>query len=337
MGDVYVNVKPSMILDAICYFEKGIYFSQKQWMTKEQIKIIEELNRINIGLVHECLSMSTVSLIISTFFNNENLDIYNLDDLSYVFENINLVDKVVRERTTNDFQKKDIYATLDWLSKEYAEIYIKNINLLKQNHFDLYWKKEIYPKVLDNIEKKKLALQKVNVRSIIDNICLLKNISKLSDINIYVSFMSCPTAFTLYNGYLDNILGTRLDNMLAHELMHGFASDELINQYRVFMESNDYLKGCYRYLSDDMKSGDEEELVMSAEYYLLYLNGTSKLDIYKYVKENYGYNLPLSIVLFELATNEKKMIIDYDSWLLNKFNRKEIPEITNDYIKDLLG
>ena len=97
-----INIKASMILDAICYLEKGIYFSEKQWMTKEQINIIEELNEINIGLVQECLSMSTISLIISAFYNNENLDRYDLDDLLYVFENINVVDKVVRKRITND-------------------------------------------------------------------------------------------------------------------------------------------------------------------------------------------------------------------------------------------
>ena len=332
-----INIKPSMILDAVCYFEKGIYFSQKQWMIKEQIIITEDLNRINTGLVNDCLSMSTVSLIISAFYNNENLDTYNLDDLLYVFENIHLVNKVVRELITNYFQKNHVYTTLEWLISKYAEIYIKNINKLKQNHFDLYWEKEIYPKVQDNIEKKKMALEKVNIKSILNNICLLKNINTMKDITIYVSFMACPTAFTLYNGYLDNVLGTRLDNMLAHELMHGFASNDLINQYCMFMGSNEYLKECHRFLINDMHSGDEEELVMSAEYYLLYLNGTSKQDIYRYVKQNYGYNLPLSVVLFELATREKKMIIDYNSWLLNKFYRNEIPKITKSYIEDLLG
>lgn len=332
-----INIKPSMILDAICYLEKGIYFSEKEWMRKEQIKIIEELNIINKDLVQESLSMSTVSLIISTFYNNEKLDIYNLDDLLYAFENIILVDKVVRNRINNDFQKEYVFKTLDWLKKEYAEIYIKNINLLKQNHFDLYWEKEIYPIVLDNIEKKKLVLQKTNIDILFSYIYQLKNINKLDDINVYVSYMASPTAFTLYNGYLDNVLGTRLDNMIAHELMHGFASDELIKKYRVFMESNDYLKKCYSFLINDMRSGDEEELVMSAEYYLLYLNGTSKQDIYKYVREQFGYNLPLSVVLFELASNEKNIIKDYNSWLLKKFSANEIPVITLDYIKYLLG
>ena len=332
-----INIKPSMILDAICYLEKGIYFSEKEWMRKEQIKIIEELNIINKDLVQESLSMSTVSLIISTFYNNEKLDIYNLDDLLYAFENIILVDKVVRNRINNDFQKEYVFKTLDWLKKEYAEIYIKNINLLKQNHFDLYWEKEIYPIVLDNIEKKKLVLQKTNIDILFSYIYQLKNINKLDDINVYVSYMASPTAFTLYNGYLDNVLGTRLDNMIAHELMHGFASDELIKKYRVFMESNDYLKKCYSFLINDMRSGDEEELVMSAEYYLLYLNGTSKQDIYKYVREQFGYNLPLSVVLFELASNEKNIIKDYNSWLLKKLSANEIPVITLDYIKYLLG
>ena len=125
--------------------------------------------------------------------------------------------------------------------------------------------------------------------------------------------MASPTAFTLYNGYLDNVLGTRLDNMIAHELMHGFASEALFKKYQAFMESNDYLKKRYSFLINDMRSGDEEEFVMSAEYYLRYLNGISKQDIYKHVKEQYSYNLPLSIVLFVLAANEKNIIKDYNS------------------------
>jgi hypothetical protein len=125
--------------------------------------------------------------------------------------------------------------------------------------------------------------------------------------------MASPTAFTLYNGYLDNVLGTRLDNMIAHELMHGFASEALFKKYQAFMESNDYLKKRYSFLINDMRSGDEEEFVMSTEYYLRYLNGISKQDIYKHVKEQYSYNLPLSIVLFVLAANEKNIIKDYNS------------------------
>ncbi|MDD2492817.1 MAG: hypothetical protein WC929_07620 [Bacilli bacterium] len=125
--------------------------------------------------------------------------------------------------------------------------------------------------------------------------------------------MASPTAFTLYNGYLDNVLETRLDNMIAHELMHGFASEALFKKYQAFMESNDYLKKRYSFLINDMRSGDEEEFVMSTEYYLRYLNGISKQDIYKHVKEQYSYNLPLSIVLFVLAANEKNIIKDYNS------------------------
>lgn len=125
--------------------------------------------------------------------------------------------------------------------------------------------------------------------------------------------MASPTAFTLYNGYLDNVLETRLDNMIAHELMHGFASDALFKKYQAFMKSNDYLKKRYSFLINDMRSGDEEEFVMSTEYYLRYLNGISKQDIYKHVKEQYSYNLPLSIVLFVLAANEKNIIKDYNS------------------------
>ena len=125
--------------------------------------------------------------------------------------------------------------------------------------------------------------------------------------------MASPTVFTLYNGYLDNVLETRLDNMIAHELMHGFASEALFKKYQAFMESNDYLKKRYSFLINDMRSGDEEEFVMSTEYYLRYLNGISKQDIYKHIKEQYSYNLPLSIVLFVLAANEKNIIKDYNS------------------------
>ena len=127
--------------------------------------------------------------------------------------------------------------------------------------------------------------------------------------------MASPTAFTLYNGYLDNVLETRLDNMIAHELMHGFASEALFKKYQAFMESNDYLKKRYSFLINDMRSGDEEEFVMSTEYYLRYLNGISKQDIYKHVKEQYSYNLPLSIVLFVLAANEKNIIPRFMGYL----------------------
>lgn len=331
-----ISFKPSMIIDAICYFEKGIYFSRKQNMTEEQIKITEDLNKINASLIKDCLSMSTVSLILSVFYNNENLDTYNLDDLLYVFENISLVNKVVKERITNDFQKQFVYPTLDLLIDKYAEIYVKNINILKQNNFDLYWEKEIYPIVKNSIEKKRKAVKEVNLESILNNISLLKNTDKMENITIYVSFMAIPTAFSLFNGYLDNVLESKIENILAHELMHGFASIDLIDQYRNFMNKNEYLKKCYRFLIDNMSSGDEEELVMSAEYYLIYLNGSSKQDIYKRIKENYGYNLPLSVVLFELASEEKNMIIDYNSWLLNKFRKNEIPEITKEYIINIL-
>lgn len=72
--------------------------------------------------------------------------------------------------------------------------------------------------------------------------------------------MASPTAFTLYNGYLDNVLETRLDNMIAHELMHGFASEALFKKYQAFMKSNDYLKKRYSFLINDMRSGTKKNL-----------------------------------------------------------------------------
>lgn len=316
-----------MIIDLICYFEKSFYYSNKEWMKPEQIKIIEELNGINEGLVKDCLSMSTISLIISVFYNNENLDLYNLDDLIYFFENIEKVNKVVREKITNDFQKSYVYKTLDWLINEFALIYVKNIKILKNNHFELYWEKNIYPKVLYSIKAKELALHKANINSIFENIAILKNINKLADINIYVSYMSIPTAFTLYNGYLDNVLRTNLDSMLAHELMHGFASDENIELYKKYVSSNEFLANQYKILRDDYSSGDEEEMVMGAEYYLLFLAGLSKDRLLEYAKTRYSGCCPTAVEIFKELILEKTPP-SYNNWLKCFFKKRLVNYIS---------
>ena len=115
--------------------------------------------------------------------------------------------------------------------------------------------------------------------------------------------------------------------------MHGFASSELITLYQQYVNKNSFLKENHRRLLEEWGSGDEEELVMSAEYYLLYLHGWPKNKIIARAKNNYDGCCLLALVLFDLATQEVKIIKDYNKWCINKFTLGLVPVIDDDYIK----
>ena len=69
----------------------------------------------------------------------------------------------------------------------------------------------------------------------------------INSASIYISFFSAPTSFTLYGGsFLCFLPAGTVDfySMIAHEFMHGFASEELTNLYRRYVESNEKLKDC---------------------------------------------------------------------------------------------
>lgn len=142
-------------------------------------------------------------------------------------------------------------------------------------------------------------------------------------------FFSAPTAFTLYGGSFLTCFchagAVDFYSNIAHELMHGFASEKLTELYRQHVESNKKLRACHRALLEDWQSGDEEEFVMAAEYYLCYLSGNySKERLLERAKKEYGGNCPTSVAVFELLLQEPQIPEDYDKWLIEQFEGNKL-------------
>ena len=183
--------------------------------------------------------------------------------------------------------------------------------------------------VYSEMKQKEAEVAGYNADSLFRNVSLLKKSSVITSANIYVSFFSAPTAFTLYGGSFLTCFcpagSVDFYSMIAHELMHGFASEKLTELYRQHVESNEKLRACHCALLEDWQSGDEEEFVMAAEYYLCYLSGNySKEQLLKRARKEYGGNYPTSIAIFELLLREPKIPEDYNEWLIGQFESNQI-------------
>lgn len=312
-----------MALDAICYLQQRC-INDRKWMNNEEILIIEKINGItNDRIDDNYLSMSTLSLIISTYTDNINLEKCTIDDLINIFKNVDDVDIVVRNRITNEFVASYVFPMLDFLKDGWAENYITKFQTLKSINFEKVWREEIYPKVIEQIERKKKSIKNFDTEKLFKNISLMKGKNEISDIKIYISFFSYPTAFTLYNNCFLDTFGDNIDLpfMIAHELMHGFASNELIELYIKCINEYEYLKNCHQMLVEHYHSGNEEEFVIAAEYYICYKLGIiSKEKIFELAKQRYNKCIPLSLIIFEELSNEKSVPRYYNKWLVDKFS-----------------
>jgi hypothetical protein len=314
-----------MIFDAICYLEKRTETDEK-WLSKEQIDFIKKIKDLSIGKIDgACMGMSNLCLVISTYTNNDNIQNYTLDDLINIFDNIHDVSKVVRERTTNEFCKSYLFPTLDQLINIFAKKYADDIKVLKEIEFEELWKSELYPEIDTAIKRYDEHLQNFNIDELFINVKKMKNIDDISDCNIYISFMSRPTAFTLYNNCFLTHTGSKYINLdfIAHELMHGFASDELINEYLKYVAKSEFLTDKNNKLNE--YSGNEEEFVMAVEYYLGYLSKIQSKEEYIIKAKRYD-DCPSSVIIFDMLTKEENVPADYNAWLINKFRNDCFPK-----------
>jgi len=324
----YIQVKSSLALDTLCFLQKRL-LNDTKWMNEKQI---EEIKYINSLLPNDfednCIGMSNICLVISAYFDSD-LECVTLDDLIDVFKDPKTIEKVVKEKIKEGFTASYIYPVLDWLNGEFADLYVKNLTTLKNIGFESLYRERILPMVCSEVELKKNEIGGYDSDRLFQNISLLKNSSAIASANIYVSFFSAPTAFTLYGGSFLTCFcpsgAVDFYSIVAHELMHGFASDELTNIYRKHVESNEKLQACHRSLIKDWHSGDEEEFVMAAEYYLCYLSGKyTKEQLISKAKKRYGGNCPTSVAIFELLLQEPEIPKDYDKWLTWQFRNSKL-------------
>lgn len=325
----HIHVKSSLALDTLCFLEKRLLNNTK-WMNEKQIEEIKYINALLPGNFGDnCIGMSNICLIVSAYFDGD-LECLTLDDLIDMFNDPQKIENTVKERITGGFTASYIYPVLEWLKDGYADLYAKKLTVLKNIGFESIYKERILPMVYSEMKPKEAAVAGYDADSLFRNISLLKKSSIIASANIYVSFFSAPTAFTLYGGsfltcFCRSAEAIDFYPLIAHELMHGFASEKLTGLYRKHVESNEKLKACHRTLIEDWQSGDEEEFVLAAEYYLCYLSGNySKEQLLERARKEYGGNCPTSIAIFERLLLESKIPEDYNEWLIGQFESNQI-------------
>lgn len=318
-----INLYPCIIFDTICYLEKRTH--DEKYLLNEQNNFIKKIKDLTIGKINgNCMGMSNLCLILSIYTNNTNIQNYTLDDLINIFNNIHDVSKVVRKKTKNEFWKSFLFPTLDHLIESYAKKYADDITILKEIGFEELWKSDLYNGINESITANIDFVERFNIDELFGNIQKMKNIDNILDCSTYISFMSYPTAFTLYNNCFLYPIGSFLSlEMIAHELMHGFASDELISEYLKYIAKNEFLTEKNRKLNE--YSGNEEEFVMAAGYYLAYLSQIQSKEEY-IIKAKRNGDCPLSVIIFDMLTKEESVPVDYNAWLINKFKNRCFPE-----------
>lgn len=324
-----INLKPCMAYDAICYLQHRFKDNQN-WLFEEEVVFIEKINALTEGkLADECLGMSSLSYVISTYTDNKNIETYTLTDLAEIFKDPEDISQVVRSKVTSEFTAGYLFPMLDMLCEEWAQKYYDMLLVLKEAGFEELWKSDILPEIQKDIERKSESIKNINADALFSDICRLKQCEPFSEANIYVSYLSYPIAFGLYgNNYLSCIYGRNdMFSLTAHELMHGFATDELTKLYLDYINSNEYLTDNHRRLIDDMHSGNEEEFVMAAEYYLCMKHaGQPKDDLLQDARKRYNGCVPTSVFIFDLLSKEAETPDGYTQWLTNVFNEQKLPQ-----------
>ena len=318
-----IKLLTSMIFDAICAC--NLIYNHGNYNKTAQNEVLEILKERTGEMFKEgAPSYSTMCAIVAAYIPSPSTA--TLDDLYSMFESISEVDIVVREKIKNEFKQSYIFPTLHMLKNGGAEKYCEYITALKEARFEELWCTKISPIEEEQIKKLEKNLESADIDSILQTISNLKQ-TPCNTVTTYVSLLSYPVSFTLdENSFLDTINdGEAYYNhgflsMIAHELMHGFASKELTDIYLNFMNESRYLRSTHNSLIRDMHSGDEEEFVMAAEYYIIWRAGImTKEEIVIENYSRYGGCVPLALYIFDHMTRESNVIIDYSKWLLTNF------------------
>jgi len=294
-----------MVFDAICFITQYNFADSNSKLLDEQLIFIDTVDALSLGKLHNgAISMSDLCFKLTQLAENIDFENYSLDDLAELFKN------------------------LDEFDNEWIERYISYIDILKEIQFDKLWQSDILPFVQDEIIEKEKIYQSLDIDAAIADIQKLKQCEPLGDINIYVSFMSFPVSFKLYgSNFVDCVKGSRGAGIICHELMHGFTNTELENLYLQYINGIEYLREEYDKLINEQLSGNEEEFVAAAEYYLrMKHNGENKAELLTEARRNYRGCMPTSVFLFDLLAKEEKTPNGYAEWLSGVFKSKKLPK-----------
>lgn len=209
-----------------------------------------------------------------------------------------------------------------------AKAIINNLEILEKLGFESFWYEKIQPVEAECIAKLEAMISQYDLSMLFKLLSRLKNAENARQATVIISAMSYPIAFSLSDNAFVYCVPDKYDifeflSMIAHELMHGFASEELLALYREFMDSCHFLRSTHRSLFNEWHSGDEEEFVMAAEYYLVYKAGImSREEIVRRNWNRYGGNVPLALYIFELIHD--KDIGNFNEHLIQLFRKGTI-------------
>ncbi len=313
----------SMIFDAVCAC--SFIKDRNEYSRADQNAVLDILqSRTGDSFKAGVLGYSTICEIAACFIPDPSNA--SLDDLYQMFASFSEVDAVVRTKITNEFKISYVFPVLDKLKNGYADTYRENIIVLKEAGFAELWREKILPVEQEQISRLEHAVDADDITNMFASISMLK-CTNYSEVTVYVSLMSYPVAFSLGKAIFLDTVNDQAEycekgflSIIAHELMHGFASAELIDVYLRFISQSRYLRSTHDFLLHDMHSGNEEEFVMAAEYYVLWRAGIMTKE--EIISKNYSrYNgcVPLALYVFEYMTKEKEPVVNYDRWLLECF------------------
>lgn len=323
--------KTAMIFDAICAC--SLICNRKNYNNNpaqnEFLNILKE--RTGTIFQEDVPSYSAMCGIVASYIADPSCA--DLDDLYLMFRSAFDVDNVIRSKVKNEFKQSYIFPILDMLKNGGAEKYCEYITALKAAGFEELWREKVLPIEQEQIHKLQKHFETADIDAVLKTISDLK-CSDCDSVTVYISLLSYPVSFMLNEtSFLDTIkrhedyYKNGFLSMIAHELMHCFASSELTELYSKFMDSSRYLRSTHKSLIKDMHSGDEEEFVMAAEYYILWRNKImSKEQIVLKNYPRYRGCVPMALYIFDYMTKECNAIKNYNQWLINGFKNSIFKE-----------
>jgi len=341
-----VNIRPCLAYDAICVtnhpgipWALGLRGLILRLFANKIFKLINEIEKCLSGTLKKDRmqhSFSTLCLILSAYVGEDDPTTLSVGSVADIFADAKNLRRVVAPRITNEFIRSHIIPTLDNLVDNAGNSYIVHrLRALASMGFETIWQERVLPELHKTTNQAMKYLHNQDVSHIFADITRMKYCEPIRQIDIIVSYFSYPVCFALHGtGFLINTYAAnQIKSMIYHELMHGFANDELVQAYIAYVQADPWMKKRHRQLLT--YSGNEEEFVAAAECYLRLVHSDESYEdlLFDLARRN---NHSTAAVLFDLLSQEVEPPTDYNAWLLAQFNSGKLPGgRTRDFIESI--
>jgi hypothetical protein len=208
-----------------------------------------------------------------------------------------------------------------------ADDIAEGLRRMAEYDFESFWRRHFYDILLGVCEEYTKYAEKYDLARLFDDVNVIRQIEKIDNIRVYVSFFSSGISFMLnacsyVQGYWAEHPTTpeKLVCTLAHELCHGFINGELKSLYKNAYTNDPFLRHTHWFMINCCGSTDEEEFVVAIENYIAVRNGIRTLE---QAREDVGIRylscMPISVILFDLLCKENPIPKDINGWFINCF------------------